>query len=151
MCIRDSTDDQVRQALSALDLLDWVEAMPKGLDTELGPAGAGLSGGESQLIALSRLFLRSPDFVLLDEASSRVDPETEARVTRAIDRLLEGRTAVVIAHRLSTVERLDEILVLDGGVVVEHGSGSQLRADPTSRYSKLLAVGANTAFDEVMS
>ncbi len=145
------TDDQVRTALETLDLLDWVEAMPQGLDTELGPAGSGLSGGESQLIALSRLFLRSPDFVLLDEASSRIDPQTEARVTRAIDRLLAGRTAVVIAHRLATVERLDQLLVLDGGRIVEHGPTAELRADPTSRYSKLLAIGQGSAVDEVLA
>lgn len=144
------TDAEVHAALQALDLLDWVQEMPHGLDTMLGPAGAGLSGGEAQLIALSRLFLRSPDFVLLDEASSRIDPATEERVTHAIDRLLEGRTAVVIAHRLSTVERLDEILVLDAGAVVEHDDAAVLRLDPQSRYSQLLAVGANTAFDEAL-
>jgi ABC-type multidrug transport system fused ATPase/permease subunit len=142
------TDDQVRAALAELDLLEWVDAMADGLDTQLGPAGSGLSAGEGQLIALTRLFLRSPDFVLLDEASSRIDPVTEARVTRAIDRLLTGRTALVIAHRLSTVERLDEILVLDAGKVAEHGSTDDLRADPTSRYAKLLAVGADIALDE---
>ncbi len=144
-------DDQLRSALSELGLLDWVEAMPEGLDTELGPAGSGLSGGEGQLIALTRLFLRSPDFVLLDEASSRIDPETEARVTHAIDRLLEGRTAVVIAHRLSTVERLDEILVLDGGVVLEHGSTVELRADQNSHYAMLLSVGSSAVFDDVVT
>lgn len=144
------TDVEVRAALAELDLLDWVEAMPEGLDTELGPSGSGLSGGEGQLIALTRLFLRSPDFVLLDEASSRIDPETEARVTHAIDRLLQGRTAVVIAHRLSTVERLDEILVLDSGRVIEHGPADQLRQDPQSHYARLLALGSASAFDEVM-
>ena len=141
-------DDAVRAALDELDLLDWVEAMPEGLDTELGPGGTGLSAGEGQLIALTRLFLRSPDFVLLDEASSRVDPDTEARITAAIDRLIAGRTAVVIAHRLSTVERLDEIVVLEDGVMVEHGPTRALRADPTSRYARLLALGADIALDE---
>ena len=143
------TDDEVRAALAELDLLGWVEAMTDGLDTMLGPAGSGLSAGEGQLIALTRLFLRSPDFVLLDEASSRIDPLTEERVTRAIDRLLEGRTAIVIAHRLSTVERLDEILVLDRGVVAERGRTADLRADPSSRYAQLLAVGADVPLDEV--
>lgn len=144
-------DDAVRAALAELDLLDWVEAMPQALDTQLGPGGSGLSGGEGQLIALTRLFLRSPDFVLLDEASSRIDPDTEERVTHAIDRLLQGRTAVVIAHRLSTVERLDHILVLEGGRVVECGATAELRADPASRYSQLLAVGAGSALDEVIA
>ncbi len=143
------SDDAVRAALSELDLLSWIEAMPNGLDTELGPAGSGLSAGEGQLIALTRLFLRSPDFVLLDEASSRIDPLTEERVTRAIDRLLKGRTALVIAHRLSTVERLDEILVLDRGQIAERGKTGDLRDDPDSRYAQLLAVGADVPLDEV--
>ena len=145
------SDDDVRAALAELDLLTWVEAMPDGLDTKLGPAGSGLSAGEGQLIALTRLFLRSPDFVLLDEASSRIDPLTEARVTRAIDRLLQDRTAIVIAHRLSTVERLDEILVLDAGRVAERGATAELRDDPTSRYAQLLAVGLDVPLDEVVS
>ena len=144
------TDDRIRAALGELGLVEWVDAMPDGLDTVLGPAGSGLSAGEGQLIALTRLFLREPDFVLLDEASSRVDPVTEERLTRAIDRLIEGRTAVVIAHRLSTVERLDEILVLDDGRVAEHGTQADLRADPASRYAALLAVGAEAEVDAAL-
>lgn len=144
------SDAQVKSALQELDLLTWIEAMPDGLDTKLGPAGSGLSAGEGQLIALARLFLRSPDFILLDEASSRIDPRTEERVTRAIDRLLDGRTALVIAHRLSTVERLDEIMVLDQGQVAERGATTELRNDPTSRYAQLLAVGTDV-LDEVVS
>ncbi|NOX28827.1 MAG: ABC transporter ATP-binding protein [Actinobacteria bacterium] len=140
----------VRAALNELGLLDWVSAMPQGVETKLGPGGAGLSAGESQLIALTRLFLRSPDFVLLDEASSRVDPTTEARVTKAIDRLIDGRTAVVIAHRLSTVERLDQILVLEDGRAVEHGATEALSADTNSRYARLLALGADIAVDEAV-
>jgi ABC-type multidrug transport system fused ATPase/permease subunit len=143
------TDERVRNALAELDLLSWVEAMPDGLDTELGPAGNGLSAGEGQLIALTRLFLRSPDFVLLDEASSRIDPLTEQRVTRAIDRLLLGRTALVIAHRLSTVERLDEILILGAGKIAERGATTDLRNDPTSQYSHMLAVGVDVPHDDV--
>lgn len=145
------TDDQVRAALEALDLLDWVDAMTEGLDTRLGPGGSGLSGGEGQLIALTRLFLRAPDFVLLDEASSRIDPDTEERVTHAIDLLLEGRTAVVIAHRLSTVARLDEIIVIDNGRIVEHGLTEELRADAESRYAGLLAAGSAALVDEASS
>ncbi len=142
------TDADLRAALDELDLLDWVDGMPRGLDTTLGPDGSGLSAGEGQLIALTRLFLRSPDFVLLDEASSRIDPETERRVTAAFDRLLAGRTAIVIAHRLSTVERLDEVLVLDRGRVLEHGETSVLRDQPGSRYGQLLAIGLD-AVDEI--
>ena len=144
------TDDQIWAALGELGLVEWVAAMPDGLDTVLGPAGGGLSAGEGQLIALTRLFLREPDFVLLDEASSRVDPLTEERLTRAIDKLIEGRTAVVIAHRLSTVERLDEILVLDDGEVIEHGPQADLRSDPASRYARLLALGAEAEVDAAL-
>ena len=144
------TDDQLRDALGELDLLEWVDAMPDGLDTTLGPDGSGLSAGEGQLIALTRLFLRSPDFVLLDEASSRIDPETERRVTAAFDRLLAGRTAIVIAHRLSTVERLDEVLVLDQGRVLEHGDTATLRDQNGSRYAELLAIGLD-AVDEIVT
>lgn len=144
------TDDQIWAALGELGLVEWVAAMPDGLDTVLGPAGGGLSAGEGQLIALTRLFLREPDFVLLDEASSRVDPLTEERLTRAIDKLIEGRTAVVIAHRLSTVERLDEILVLDNGEVIEHGPQAELRSDPASRYARLLALGAEAEVDAAL-
>ena len=144
-------DAELRAALAELELLDWVDSMRDGLDTKLGPAGSGLSAGEGQLIALTRLFLRSPDFVLLDEASSRIDPTTEERVTRAIDRLLRGRTALVIAHRLSTVERLDEILVLDAGKIAERGATADLRNDPNSRYAQLLAVGSDVPIDEVVS
>lgn len=143
-------DERVRDALTELGLLDWVESMPNGLDTVLGPAGGGLSAGEGQLIALTRLFLREPDLILLDEASSRVDPATEERVTRAIDRLVRGRTAVVIAHRLSTVERMDEILVLDAGLVAEHGSQQELRDTAHSRYARLLATGANSEVDAAL-
>ena len=144
------TDEQIWAALGELGLVEWVAAMPDGLDTVLGPAGGGLSAGEGQLIALTRLFLREPDFVLLDEASSRVDPLTEERLTRAIDKLIEGRTAVVIAHRLSTVERLDEILVLDDGEVIEHGPQADLRSDPASRYARLLALGAEAEVDAAL-
>jgi len=145
------SDGRLRAAFAELDLVEWIDGMPDGLDTELGPAGSGLSAGEGQLIALTRLFLRSPDFVLLDEASSRIDPTTEQRVTRAIDRLVRGRTALVIAHRLSTVERLDEILVLDAGKVAERGRTADLRDDPTSRYAALLAVGSDVPLDEVVA
>jgi len=141
------SDSSVKAALNELGLADWVEAMAEGLDTELGPEGVGLSAGERQLIALTRLFLRSPDLVVLDEASSRVDPVTEERIGHAIERLLGGRTAIVIAHRLSTVDRLDEILVLDKGRVVEWGPVEKLRADPASHYTRLRSIDGDTDGD----
>ncbi len=142
-------DDTLHHAIGQLGLTEWIAVHPDGLDTMLGPGGSGVSAGEGQLIALTRLFLRDPDFVLLDEASSRIDPQTERRVIAAVDRLLDGRTAVVIAHRLSTIERLDEVLILSSGHAVEHGETVVLRADPTSHYARLLAIGADATIDDV--
>ena len=96
-----------------LGLADWLAALPDGLDTELEKHS--LSAGEAQLLALTRVFLRDPGLVILDEASSRLDPATEQRMERAIDRLLQDRTAIIIAHRLGTVHRADEILILEDG------------------------------------
>ena len=110
------------------------------MDTELVPGG--LSAGEAQLLAFARVFLRDPDVVVLDEASSRLDPATEALIERAVDRLLAGRTAIVIAHRLSTVTRADEIMILEGGRMVEAGARAALALDPTSRFAALLRGGA---------
>jgi ATP-binding cassette, subfamily B, bacterial len=96
-----------------------------------------MSAGEAQLLALARVFLRDPGLVILDEASSRLDPITERRLERAIDGLLQGRTAVVIAHRLGTLRRADDLLVLEAGQIVEIGPRAALAADPTSRYVRL--------------
>ena len=90
-------------------------ALPPGLDTQLEAGGRGLSAGEAQLLAFARVFLRDPGLVILDEASSRLDPATEQLIERAIDRLLRGRTAIIIAHRLGTVQRADEIMILEDG------------------------------------
>ena len=103
--------------------------------------GAGLSAGEAQLLAFARVFLRDPGLVVLDEASSRLDPVTERHVEQAIDALLAHRTAIVIAHRLATVDRCDEILILEEGRIVEHGPRVALAADPASRFSALLRSG----------
>jgi ATP-binding cassette, subfamily B, bacterial len=133
-------DARILRALDELGLRAWVEALPQGLDTRLG-GERGLSAGEAQLLAFTRVFLRDPGLVILDEASSRLDPATERLLERAIDRLLAGRTGIIIAHRLRTVQRADEILILDGGRVAEHGPRARLAADPTSRFAQLLAVG----------
>lgn len=134
------SDAALAAALDAVGLGAWRSALADGLDTQVGVGGAGVSAGEAQLLALARLFLADPGLVVLDEASSRVDPATERLVRAAIDRLLVGRTAVVITHRLSVLERADEVLVLDGGRVLEHGDRSALAADPRSRLSALLAL-----------
>ncbi len=135
------SDETILSALGELGLRDWVLALPAGLDTVIGSSGVGLSAGQSQLLALARTFLADPAVIILDEASSRLDPATEALLERAVDRLLEGRTAIVIAHRLSTVRRADQIVILDGGRVLEAGDRQALSRDPSSHLSRLLATG----------
>ena len=135
------SDEQLLTVLKELGLWDWVQALPDGLDTKLDPGGKGLSAGEAQMLAFARVFLKDPGLVVLDEASSRIDPATERLLERAIDRLLEGRTAVIIAHRLATVQRADEIVILEGGSVCERGSRRMLANDPASRFYGLLQTG----------
>ncbi len=134
-------DDRLWEVLFDLGLGDWVAGLPEALDTMLEAGGSGLSAGQAQLLALARIFLRDPGLVILDEASSRLDPATEMLIERAVDRLLERRTGVIIAHRLATVERADDILILDGGRVAEFGERAALAADPGSRLSRLLEAG----------
>lgn len=134
----DADDARLIEVLDSLGLGGWRRALPDALDTPLGPGGAGLSAGEAQLLAFARVFLRDPGLVILDEAASRVDPATEARIERALDTLLAGRTAIIIAHRLATVGRADEILVLEQGRIAEHGARPALAADPRSRFARLL-------------
>jgi ATP-binding cassette subfamily B protein len=133
---RPADDDRLRGVLDEVGLGAWLAALPDGLDTRL--AGAqGLSAGEGQLLAFARAFLADPSVVILDEASSRLDPETERRIAAATAALLAGRTAVVIAHRLDTLDAVDEIAVVDRGRVVEHGRRADLAGDPASRYAHL--------------
>jgi ATP-binding cassette subfamily B protein len=132
-------DARLIEALHALGLARWLARFPAGLDTPL--SGATLSAGEAQLVALARVYLKDPGLIVLDEASSRLDPATEALLGHALDRLLAGRTALIIAHRLSTLARVDEILILELGRVVEYGQRAALAADPGSRLSALLRTG----------
>jgi ATP-binding cassette subfamily B protein len=134
-------DADILEAIETLGLADWLATLPDGLDTELQSSGRGLSAGEAQLLAFTRVFLRDPGLVILDEASSRLDPATEQLIERAVDRLLAGRTAIIIAHHLGTVHRADEIMILEEGLVVEHGSRMALAVDPSSRFSRLLQTG----------
>ncbi len=133
-------DQQVLQVIDDLGLRAWLRRLPDGLDTLL-LGDAGLSAGEAQLLALARVFLQEPRLVILDEASSRLDPATEAQLERAIDRLLKGRTAIIIAHRLNTLRRVDQVLILEEGCLVEYGSRSQLAAEPGSEFNRLLNLG----------
>ena len=137
----DVSDERLRDVFGSLGLDVWLGELPAGLGTVLGSTGRGLSAGESQLVALARVFLKDPGLVVLDEASSRLDPHTEELLERAMERLLENRTGIVIAHRLRTVERADSILMLDDGEVVEFGPRQDLADDSASRFSQLRQAG----------
>jgi ATP-binding cassette subfamily B protein len=134
-------DERVIASLHQLGLGGWYDGLEEGLDTMLSSGGGGISAGEAQILAMARVFLRDPDVVILDEASSRLDPVTEARLEQAIDTLLAGRTAIIIAHRLATIERADEVLVMADGRVAEHGNRATLAANPDSRFAALLRAG----------
>ncbi|GAA6526695.1 ABC transporter ATP-binding protein [Intrasporangium sp. DVR] len=121
-----ATDDDIRLTLTELGLDAWVATLPLGLATHLGQRGESLSAGERQLVALARAYLADPDLLVLDEATSAVDPSTEVRLQRALDSLTRGRTSIAIAHRLSTAEAADEVVVVDAGRVVERGHHSEL-------------------------
>lgn len=138
-------DAEILAAIETLGLGSWLAELPDGLDTLLKTGGQGLSAGEAQLLAFTRVFLRDPQLIVLDEASSRLDPATEQLLERAIDTLLNGRTAIIIAHRLHTVQRADDILILENGRIAEHGSRIQLAANPQSRFSQLLQTGMEAA------
>ena len=122
----DTSAEDVRLALTELGLVDWLDGLPHGLSTRVGQRGESLSAGERQLVALARAYVADPDLLVLDEATSAVDPATEVRIQRALDGLTRGRTAIAIAHRLSTAEAADEVLVVDAGCVVQRGSHAEL-------------------------
>ena len=135
-------DEQISAVLGTLGLASWLRELPRGLDTPLGPGGAGLSAGQAQVLACARILLRDPDLVILDEPSSRLDPATDRLVQTALGRLLEGRTGIIVAHRLATLAYADDILVLEDGQVREHGPRLALATDSTSRFAELLRVAA---------
>ncbi len=138
-------DQAILNVLEDLGLGTWYESLPKGLDTRLATGGGDLSAGEAQLLAFAPVFLRDPDLVILDEASSRLDPSTERRMELALSRLLEGRTGIIIAHRLETVQRADYVMILDNGRTIEFGRREQLESDPGSRFSQMLRAGLEEA------
>jgi ATP-binding cassette subfamily B protein len=123
-----ATDRDVDTALEELGLGEWVDSLPEGMDTMTGERGEALSVGERQLVALARAQIASPGLLILDEATSAVDPGTERRITEALRRLSEGRTVVTIAHRLSTAELADHVFVFDAGRLVEQGTHEELVA-----------------------
>ena len=138
---RSISDDRIVEVIAELGLTEWLSRLPDGLDTKLETGGRSISAGEAQLLAFTRVFLRDPGLVILDEASSRLDPATEQLIERAIDKLLENRTAIIIAHRLGTLHRTSEVMILEDGRVVEHGGRLALAGDPATRFHSLLRTG----------
>ncbi|WP_084103954.1 ABC transporter ATP-binding protein [Demequina sp. NBRC 110056] len=144
-----SADDLEHRALAAFESLGldaWIDALPQGLDTHVGPRGELLSAGERQLVSIARAYLRDPDLLILDEATSAVDPATEVRISRALEGLMQGRTAVVIAHRLSTAERADLVAVMEQGELIEVGPHRDLVA-AGGTYASLYAAWVSQTRD----
>ncbi|MGA8255562.1 MAG: ABC transporter ATP-binding protein, partial [Nocardioides sp.] len=139
---------RIEAAVSELALDEWVAGLPAGLDTLLGPGGTTLSAGEEQLVAFARLLVRDVSVVVLDEATARMDPLTEALVVRAADRLVAGRTGLLVAHRLSTTARAEQVAVLDAGRVIDHGPREQLAVRP-GPFRRLLEAGGPDELDPV--
>ncbi len=137
----DVDDDRILEVIAELGLNEWFASLPNGLDSMLGAGGTGISAGEAQLLAFVRVFLLDPGLVVLDEPSSRMDLATERLLEEAMAKLLRGRTAIIIAHRLSTVSRADEILILERGEIREHGNRAALAANRNSRFAELLRTG----------
>lgn len=135
------SDEKISEVIDSLELHDWYEKLKAGLDTKLLNGEAGFSAGEAQLLALTRVFMKNPKLIILDEASSRLDPATERLIESAIDKLLENRTAIIIAHRLQTLNHVDDIMLLEDGKISEYGDRLQLLKNPDSKYSKLLRTG----------
>src|SRR5690606_17618670 len=139
---------EIEGAVRELGLTEWAAGMPDGLDTLLGPGGTTLSAGEEQLVAFARLLVRDVQLVVLDEATARMDPLTEARVVAASERLLRGRTGVLIAHRLGTIERAGLVAVLDHGRVVQHGARAALARTPGPFRALLDAAASDGSLDD---
>lgn len=134
-------DTQILETLELLGLIEWLQTLPHGLNTQLESGSAGLSAGQAQLLAFARVFLKNPGLVILDEASSRLDPITEKLIERAIAKLLQNRTGIIIAHRLATIQQVNQILILENGQVVEYGDRKLLAQNSKSRFSQLLKAG----------
>ncbi len=132
-----ATEDEMRNAMVELGLGDWLDRLERGLATPVGQRGESLSAGERQLVSLARAYLADPDVIVLDEATSAVDPAADVRLQQAIEGLARGRTTITIAHRLSTAERADTILVLDQGHLVEQGTHAELVGLPDGIYAGL--------------
>ncbi|KLU54407.1 ABC transporter [Paenibacillus sp. VT-400] len=137
----DVSDQMIKETTDRLGLSQWINSQPEGLNTYLAAGGASLSAGEAQLFALTRVFLTEPSLVILDEPSSRLDAATEGMLQSAIDQLMKQSTGVIIAHRLATLEKVDRIMVLGDGKVLEFGAREELASNPASHYARLLITG----------
>lgn len=144
----DVPDTRIEAVLRDLGLGGWLDGLEDGLNTMLAASGGGLSAGQAQLLAFARVFLKDPGLVILDEPSSRLDPATEQLLERAVDKLLRGRTAIIIAHRLETVKRADDILILKDGRILEHGARQALVRDSGSHFARLLRAGGRSNLDD---
>jgi putative ABC transport system ATP-binding protein len=122
----DVDDESVRVAFADLGLVEWLDALPAGVHTDVGERGGNLSAGERQLVAITRAWIANPSVLVLDEATSAVDPALEVQIRRAIEFLTSGRTSITIAHRLSTAEASDRIIVFDAGEIVQDGTHHEL-------------------------
>ena len=140
-----ASDEEVIAAAKAANCEEFVSKMPQGYDTLIGENGAKLSGGERQRISIARALLKNAPIVLLDEATASLDVENETKVQNALSRLLSGKTVLVIAHRMRTVEAADKIVVLKDGRVVEQGSPSKLKADKNSIFHRMTELQAQGA------
>ncbi len=145
----DASETDIIRAAKAANAHDFIMSLPDAYDAEVGERGSGLSGGEKQRIAIARAILKDPDILILDEATSAVDTATEQAIQGAMDRLIQGRTTIAIAHRLSTLRNADKLLVLEKGEIVEQGSHDEL-LDQNGRYAKLCRIQAEFA-DHVRS
>lgn len=136
------SDERILSVLQELGLTTWLSTLQEGLDTLLEGGSSGLSAGEAQLLAFARVFLKDPGLIILDEPSSRLDPATEKQLELALEKLLKGRTAIIIAHRLDTVQRADEIMVIEDGQILEHDKREKLASNASSRFYRLLQAGS---------
>jgi ATP-binding cassette subfamily B protein len=134
-------DIRIEAILLDIGLGNWLEKLPEGLDTIISSSEQGISAGEAQLLALARVFIKSPNLVVLDEASSRLDPATEHLLDQAIEKLLINRTGILIAHRLATLEKVDDVLIIDKGKIIEYGKREKLANDTKSKFYQLLQTG----------
>ena len=134
-------DEKIVQIISDVGLENWLEKLPEGLDTVISSSEYGISAGEAQLLALARVFIKKPNLVVLDEASSRLDPITEGLLELAIEKLLVNRTGIIVAHRLATLDKVDDILIIEKGHIIEHGSRTELVNNPDSQFYHLMQTG----------